>query len=208
MNIQQAYNSWAEQYDTNKNRTRDLEALSLKETLANRKFNSCLEIGCGTGKNTKWLVEQVENLTAVDFSEGMLAKAKKNVSSHKVNFIQADITENWHFSGSHYNLITFSLVLEHIQNLHPIFEKAVQCCKKGGLIYISELHPFKQYSGSKARFETENGQQVVTCFTHHISDFTEAAKASGLSLVQLNEYFDDEERTSFPRLITFLFMKD
>ncbi len=42
-------------------------------------------------------------------------------------------------------------------------------------MYIGELHPFKQYAGSKARFNTEAGEQVVNCYNHHITDFTDAA---------------------------------
>lgn len=52
MNVETAYNKWAEQYDTNENKTRDLEGVSLRKTLANINFEECLEIGCGTGKNT------------------------------------------------------------------------------------------------------------------------------------------------------------
>ena len=50
MDVEKAYNLWADQYDTNHNKTRDLEAISLRETLADLKFDNCLEIGCGTGK--------------------------------------------------------------------------------------------------------------------------------------------------------------
>jgi len=49
--IQQAYNSWASQYDSNHNTTRDLEALELRSTLTEIHFDKVLEIGCGTGKN-------------------------------------------------------------------------------------------------------------------------------------------------------------
>ena len=38
MKVQEAYNIWAEQYDTNANKTRDLEALSLRNSLAELKF--------------------------------------------------------------------------------------------------------------------------------------------------------------------------
>ncbi|MFN8165645.1 MAG: class I SAM-dependent methyltransferase [Bacteroidia bacterium] len=87
METKEAYNLWANQYDTNENKTRDLEALSLRETLSQMYFNHALELGCGTGKNTEWLVERVNTLTAVDFSTEMLAKAKdsKITSTDKVN---------------------------------------------------------------------------------------------------------------------------
>lgn len=205
--VQQAYNSWAQQYDSNENKTRDLEARSLRETLAPLTFEHCLEIGCGTGKNTVWLLEKAATVTAVDLSEEMLAKAKEKISSPNVTFVQADITKAWAFATKSYDLIGFSLVLEHIELLQPVFEKAAAILKPGGHLYISELHPFKQYNGSKARFDTAEGTQLVTCFNHHITDFTDAAKENGLTLVSLSEYFDDDDRRNIPRLLTLLFVK-
>jgi hypothetical protein len=43
--VQQAYNSWAQQYDTNENKTRDLEARSLRETLSSRSFEHSVAFG-------------------------------------------------------------------------------------------------------------------------------------------------------------------
>jgi ubiquinone/menaquinone biosynthesis C-methylase UbiE len=205
--VQQAYNSWAQQYDSNENKTRDLEARSLRETLAPLSFEHCLEIGCGTGKNTVWLLEKAATVTAVDLSEEMLAKAKEKITSPIVTFVQANITQPWNFTAKQFDLIGFSLVLEHIEFLQPVFEKAAAVLKPGGHLYISELHPFKQYGGSKARFDTTEGTQVVTCFNHHITDFTNAAKANDLVLVSLSEYFDDDDRNNIPRLLTLLFSK-
>src|SRR3954447_6203198 len=124
MNTQQAYNSWAQQYDTNDNKTRDLEAKALRETLSAIKFDSCLEIGCGTGKNTVWFMEKTTAITAVDLSEEMLARAKEKVGDNRVTFIQADITSPWNFVNKLYDLVSFSLVLEHIEHLEPIFCEA------------------------------------------------------------------------------------
>jgi ubiquinone/menaquinone biosynthesis C-methylase UbiE len=205
--VQQAYNSWATQYDTNENKTRDLEARSLRETLAPLSFTHCLEIGCGTGKNTVWLMEKAATVTAVDLSEEMLAKAKEKITAAHVQFVQADITQPWTFAAQQYDLVGFSLVLEHIELLSPIMKKVANVLTTGGYLYISELHPFKQYNGSKARFETEAGTQVVTCFNHHVSDFTDAATANGLELITLKEYFDEDDRNNIPRLLTLLFQK-
>lgn len=207
MSIQQAYNIWAEQYDTNENKTRDLEATALRKTLADIAFDDCLEIGCGTGKNTAWLIKKAAHITAIDLSEEMLAKAKEKINDMKVEFIQADITKEWTFSKQQYDLVTFSLVLEHIEDLDPVFKKAAQSLKPGGHIYIGELHPFKQYTGSKARFDTAEGTTVVSCFNHHISDFIHAAKKHDLALVYLEEYFDDNNRSEIPRVLCIIFKK-
>ena len=208
MDTREAYNAWALQYDSNDNKTRDLEAGALRLSLENISFDTCLEIGCGTGKNTLWFIEKAKHITAVDLSDEMLAKAKEKIVSDKVAFKQADITKPWSFTNQLYDLVSFSLVLEHIENLEHIFSEASAALKHGGHIYIGELHPFKQYSGSKARFETEDGVQVVDCFNHHISEFIQTGKKYGLKPVDINEYFDNDDKSGIPRIIAILMKKD
>lgn len=209
MSIQQSYNAWAEQYDTNINKTRDLEAKALRETLAPLTVSSCLEIGCGTGKNTVRLAERAAILTSVDFSEEMLQRAKEKVTAPHVNFVQADITKDWHFADSAtYDLVSFSLVLEHISDIDAVFRKTAKALKPGGNVYVGELHPFKQYAGSKARFDAADGTtHVVDCYTHHVSAFIHAAKNNGLVVADLKEYFDEDDATKPPRLLVLLFKK-
>jgi len=207
MNTEQAYNNWASQYDTNINKTRDLEAIALRTMLSSIAFESCLEIGCGTGKNTAWLVEKANQITAVDLSAEMLIKAREKITSEKVEFVQANILGDWTFRKQLYDLVSYSLVLEHIENLEPVFKETAQSLKPGGHVYIGELHPFKQYAGSKARFETEEGLQVVDCYTHHISDFIEAGRKNRLTLVDLQEYFDEDEKKEIPRILTIVLKK-
>jgi|SRR5690242_15519662 2-polyprenyl-3-methyl-5-hydroxy-6-metoxy-1,4-benzoquinol methylase len=208
MEVRTAYNIWAEQYDTNRNRTRDLEAICLRETLIKIQFDNCLEIGCGTGKNTEWLITKAKHILAIDLSEEMLAKAQRKIQSDKVRFVRTDINKEWEFTANEkFDLVTFSLVLEHIENLESVFEKLRAVVKPNGYVYIGELHPFKQYGGTKARFETDSGVQVVNCFNHHISDFTTAATKNGFQLVELKEYFDDNDKTASPRILTLLLQK-
>ena len=207
METRQAYDEWASQYDTNNNKTRDLEGHALRKLLAGISFDRVLEIGCGTGKNTGWFVKKAKEVTAIDLSDKMLARAKEKIVSDKVAFKQADITKPWSFTNQLYDLVSFSLVLEHIENLEHIFSEASAALKHGGHIYIGELHPFKQYSGSKARFETEDGVQVVDCFNHHISEFIQTGKKYGLKPVDINEYFDNDDKTGIPRILVLLFQK-
>lgn len=207
MNVKQAYNTWAQQYDTNINPTRDLEGVALRTSLDGIPFETVLEIGCGTGKNTAWFVTKAAHITAVDLSEEMLALAKQKVTSDNVVFRPVDITQPWTFANGPYDLISFSLVLEHIENLYFIFEQAALHAAPGGHLYLGELHPFKQYAGSKARFDTEQGTQIVTCFNHAISDFTTAAKKHGFAVVAIDEHFDNDDRTTLPRILTLLFRK-
>jgi len=207
MDIKHAYDSWSPQYDTNVNKTRDLEALALKKILHQRKFKHCLELGCGTGKNTEWLLTICDQVSAMDVSQGMLEIAKNKIKSDKVSFIKADMTQEWTFAKATYDLVTFSLMLEHIEDLDAVFQKVSKVTATGSQVYIGELHPFKQYTGSKARFENETGTHVLTCFNHHVTDFIQAANAAGFRLLQLEEQFDEEDRSQIPRILNLLFEK-
>ena len=207
MDTRKAYDDWSKQYDSNINKTRDLEAKALREILSEVDFNSCLEIGCGTGKNTEWLVTKAKRITAVDLSKEMLSKARGKINSDKVQFLQTDITKSWVFTKEKFDLVTFSLVLEHIENLDHIFNEAAKVLIPGGYIYIGELHPFKQYTGTKARYESNEGLQILDCYNHNISDFIQSAKRSGFEIENINEYFDNENRTAIPRILTLLLIK-
>ncbi len=55
MSIEKAYNTWSDQYDSNKNRTRDMDKNATRGSLENINFQGVLELGCGTGKNTYYL---------------------------------------------------------------------------------------------------------------------------------------------------------
>jgi len=207
MDISRAYNSWAEQYDSNINKTRDLEALCIKNILSDVQFDSCLEIGCGTGKNTEWLLTKAKEIVAIDLSESMLSIAKAKIKSDKVTFLQTDFLRSSNRLIGKFNLLVFSLILEHVENLELAFDVAASFVAPGGHVYIGELHPYKQYSGTKARFETSEGMNVVTCFNHHTSDFTSAAKNHGFEIVVLKEFFDDNDHDTLPRILTILFKK-
>lgn len=203
-NVLQAYTQWAEQYDSNKNRTRDLEALALRSVLSTIQVDQLLEIGCGTGKNTAWLITKANHVTAVDLTRAMLEKAKQRVGNAAVEFVEADINQDWNFTNKKFNAASFSLVLEHIEQLDQVFQKLSSVLLPGAIVYVGELHPFKQYLGTKARFNNAEGTQIVTCYTHHVSDFTSAAEKAGFQLVQLKEWFDEDNNT-IPRLLTLMF---
>ena len=207
MSIEKAYNSWAEQYDTNENKTRDLDIKATIETLSKYKFKYVLELGCGTGKNTGWLLNNAEQVIGLDFSQKMLNIAKEKTTDSSVEFKRADLNKDWEIENQFADLVTSSLTLEHIDDLNHIFNQANQKLKGNGIFFISELHPFKQYLGSKAKFETENGFEELKVFTHHISDYVKSAESNDFKLLEINEWFDDNSEKEIPRLISFVFRK-
>lgn len=205
MSTQKLYDQWSATYDSVENKTRDLEKLACESVLSRILFRRVLELGGGTGKNTSWLADRAEYVLSVDFSEEMQTVAKAKVRNDNVDFRLADIRKSWDLGAFEPDLVTCSLILEHVQDLSTVFDQAAVALPPRGHFYICELHPFKQYEGSKARFETDDGVQVTECFQHHVTDYTNAAMANGFALKSIDEWFDSDDRTTTPRLISFVF---
>jgi malonyl-CoA O-methyltransferase len=205
MDIQNAYNEWSDPYDTDENRTRDLDRDVVRRRLGGLHFESILEIGCGTGKNTPFLAQIGQRVRAVDFSAGMIARAREKVQAENVQFSLMDITQPWEFASESFDLIVCSLVLEHIQDLVHVFSEAHSVLRTGGHFFINELHPFRQYEGTKARFYRSEEKIEVDAFLHHISDFLKAGEESRLSLVQLDEYWHETDGNKPPRILSLYF---
>jgi len=210
MEILEAYNSWAVQYDTCRNRTRDLEKIVAKEYYAKVPMTNALELGCGTGLNTLMLLKKAQSVLALDFSENMLAQAKKRLTGKNFRFKQTDIEKEWPIEEEQFDFVSCSLVLEHIENLIPVFQKSSDALVSGGHFYLCEFHPVKQFAGSKPRFDIEGETQEVPAFIHRFTDYAAAANKCGLETIHFNNHFDIEPKPgeeNIPRLISFLFKK-
>lgn len=207
MKIQDAYTRWSTTYDSDRNLTRDLDQLATERTLIDRSYQNILELGCGTGKNTALLDSIGRKVLALDFSPGMLRQAKAKLRTDHVFFVRADLTKPWPAKTGSFDLVVCNLVLEHIEDLGPIFHQASQSLTAGGLFFVSELHPFRQYRGTQANFRNEQETVEIDAFVHHLSDFTEAARANGLTLKLMKEWWHDEDLNKLPRLVSFLFEK-
>lgn len=205
MNIEEAYTAWSATYDSVTNATRDRDAEATRATLGGLRVGRALELGCGTGKNTTLLAQISAEVRALDFSEGMLARARARVQAPNVTFTVADLTQPWPCPDGWAELISGNLVLEHIDDLGHIFAEARRCLAPGGQLFLCELHPARQYLGLQATFTSEAGQVHIPAFVHHISDYLDGAEASGLRLLRLREWWDTAEREKPPRVVSFLF---
>jgi ubiquinone/menaquinone biosynthesis C-methylase UbiE len=203
--VQSAYTQWSSTYDTDRNLTRDLDQTVTRSVLAGRRFTTILEAGCGTGKNTLFLAESGNRVQALDFSEGMLEQARRKGFDNHVTFEQADLTQPWPVADASVQLVVVNLVLEHIADLRFVFGEAARVLAAGGEMFVCELHPFKQYAGSKARFEHATERVEPTAYVHHLSEFWDAATAAGLRLTDLGEWWHPEDQGTPPRLLSLLF---
>lgn len=204
--IASAYNRWSQTYETVVNPTRDLAATVLRQQSLNLHNRDVLEIGCGTGLNTRYLAEHGRSVTALDFSAGMLEQARANVPATNVRFLQNDIRLEWAVADSSFDFVVCTLVLEHIKDLGHVFIEARRVIRAGGEFLIYELHPFRQLRGGQAQFVDAAFDEVVLipAFLHDVSDYVNASIEAGFELIRLSEWRDASEaaKTAIPRLLS------
>jgi ubiquinone/menaquinone biosynthesis C-methylase UbiE len=205
MTVRDVYNVWAATYDTDRNLTRDLDQQATRATLGTLRCDAILELGCGTGKNTESLAQIGTHVYALDFAEEMIRQAQAKVRRANVHFIVADLMQPWPVADHAVDLVVCNLVLEHIADLPPIFAQAARCLAPSGRFFVCELHPFKQYLGTRARLQHNGEQLTPPAFVHHISAFVDAAIAAGFTLTHLQEWWHAEDQQALPRLVSFLF---
>ena len=181
----------------------------MREWCESRRFHYVVEAGCGTGKNTVVLAARSDEVHALDFSPGMLEQARAKVGgAPHVRLSQADLTSRWPIAEVGADLVTFNLVLEHIERLEVVLAEAARVLRPRGTVRVSELHPFRQYRGTQARFGRPDGSVTrIPAFVHHVSDYIRAAESVGLTLRRLDERWHETDSGEPPRLLVLEFQR-
>jgi ubiquinone/menaquinone biosynthesis C-methylase UbiE len=206
--VKSTYDRWAASYDADKNVTRDLDASVVRRTPLQLEDREVLELGCGTGKNTSWFAEHAKRVTALDFSEGMIARAHERLATSNVKFLRHDVRDPWPVPPASVDLVVGNLILEHVHDLAPVYFEAARVLRPGGQLFVCELHPYRQLLGAQAHFVDPNtGEQVnVTAHVHTVSEYVNGGIEAGLMLRALGEWTEDDAPSAAPpRLISLLF---
>ena len=209
--VASAYDRWAGSYDADRNATRDLDAEVVRRAPLALAGRDVLELGCGTGKNTVWLAERARTVTALDFSDGMLARARERLDAAgaaHVRLVRHDVREPWPAPGASADVVVGNLVLEHVADLAPVFAEAARALRPGGQLLLCELHPERQRRGGQAHFtDAATGDTVhVTAHRHTVAEYVNGGLAAGLTLRHLGEWLEpDAPADAPPRLLSVLF---
>jgi demethylmenaquinone methyltransferase/2-methoxy-6-polyprenyl-1,4-benzoquinol methylase len=98
-----------------------------------------LDIAAGTGSSTRPLVDAGADVTALDFSAGMIEIGRKR---HKdIKFVQGDAL-NLPFEENVFDVTTISFGLRNTSNIDSALKDSLRVTKPGGKIVIAEFsHP-------------------------------------------------------------------
>lgn len=144
----------------------------IKNFLKMNSFQNILEIGSGSGRLTKLLLDVpcVNSIVAIDISKDLIETARKNISNRKIIFMQIDILD---FSTEEkFDLIFGGEILMHISpsNIKNVLKKLLFFSKKK-LLFI------EYYDENKFNMDT-NGY----VFSHNYTKIFEELDVKRISI--------------------------
>jgi ubiquinone/menaquinone biosynthesis C-methylase UbiE len=187
------YNRWAEVYDGEDNPLVLLEESHITPLIGNVAGLAVADIGCGTGRHAIRLAAAGARVTALDFSEGMLERARAKPGADAVKFISHDLAQRFPLESGSFDRVLCCLVLDHLADLEGFFGELSRICKPTGFIIASVMHPAMMLRGVQARFiEPASGRRIYPqSQPNQISDYVMAAVHAGLQLEHLSEHTVD-----------------
>lgn len=190
VSTREGYDRWAEVYDDEANPLVILEGPEVARALGEVRGLEILDVGCGTGRHAVELAKAGARVTGVDFSSGMLEKARAKPGGEAVRFIHQDAASALPFEAGSFDRVISCLVVDHVQALASFFGELRRVCRDDGFIVISVMHPAMMLKGVQARFtDPRSGQEVrPQSVANRISDYVLGALAAGLRVVELSEH--------------------
>ncbi len=205
---QAGYDRWAEIYDDEDNPLIALEEPRIVQLLGDVTGLEVLELGSGTGRWTMRLLGWGARVTAVEFSEAMIARAQHKPGFGAVRLLRHDLTRTpLPLAAGAFDRVVCFLVLDHIADLGAFFGECRRVSRPHAEVLVSTMHPAMMLRGIQAHFrDPHSGQDVCPASAaHQVSDYVMGALRAGLSINHLSEHaVDGDLAARSPRASKYL----
>jgi malonyl-CoA O-methyltransferase len=196
LSTQEGYDRWAEIYDAEQNPLISLEEPEVDRLLGAVAGLDIVDVGCGTGRHALRLASRGANVVGIDFSDGMLARARDKEGASGVRWVVHDVTHvPLPLATRDFDRVLCALVVDHIAELPVFFAELGRLCRERGRIVVTVMHPALMLKGTQARFvDPETGRETrPASHANVIADYVNGAVAAGLQILQVGEREVDEE---------------
>jgi malonyl-CoA O-methyltransferase len=172
----------------------ELEEPEVDRALGDVKDLEVLDVGAGTGRHAVRVAQRGARVTAVDFSEEMLARARQKTGADRVRWLVHDVALPLPFEARSFDRVLSALVLEHIpvDDLASFFRDLGRVACDDGLIVVTAMHPAMFLKGVSANFRDDSGEVRPRSYVATLSDYVMGAIQAGLVIVSLAEHSVDE----------------
>lgn len=154
----------------------------INENIVNRQTYG-IDIGCGTGRWSKYLIDKIGFIEAIDPSKAIFS-ASKLLQNHKNIRFSIASTDNIPFDDKTFDFGMSIGVLHHIPNTQKALSDCVNKIKDGGYFYV---YLYYNLDNRGAVFRTIF--KIVNFFRHRISVLPSKIKKIVCDLIALFVYF-------------------
>ena len=184
--VQDGYTLWADFYDTDGNPLIALEGPALVGWFGDLAGRLALDLGCGTGRHTRALVEAGASVVAADLTPAMLRRARDGFEGPGVAWLRIALPGPLPFAGATFALAVLGLVAEHVADLDATLAEVARVLEPGGRCLLSALHPDRTAEGQTARFiDPATGLRRPIRTVHRtVGAYLACAARAGLRLVE------------------------
>jgi len=194
VDAREGYDLWASSYDDEGNPLLALEEPAADEALGDVAGRDVLDAGTGTGRHAIRLAARGARVTAIDFSDRMLAKARAKAGADRVRFENHDLTRRLPYPDASFDRVLSALVLEHVADIAAFFRELGRVTRPDGRIVVTAMHPAMFLRGVSARFKDEGTGEFLRprSYVMQVSDYVMGALDANLRIVSLVERSPDE----------------
>ncbi|RKF20420.1 malonyl-[acyl-carrier protein] O-methyltransferase BioC [Alginatibacterium sediminis] len=200
--VAQHFGRAAQHYDQHAFIQRDIGE-QLSSLIPVRYYESCLDIGCGTGASLPELAGHSALVTAFDLSHQMLETARNQISSERDSTTQQQPDFQWvqgdldamPFGTNSFDLVHSNLALQWASNLGTVIEQIGKLLKPDGVFVFSCI-----VEGTL--FELEQSWAAIDQQRHinrfvKSSDLQQSLASAGFTC---GEVFEKQQRWYYPSL--------
>lgn len=192
VSTREGYAQWAETYEDTVKNDMDLWLLDEIKTVEWAKVERAADLGCGTGRTGAWLAaHEVRQIDGVDLTPEMLERARRRGVFASLRTGDVGATG---LSAGDYDLITTSLVDEHLADLAPLYRESARLARPGAAHVLVGYHPFFiMKTGMPTHFDDATGQPLaIETHVHLLSEHVTCALAAGWQLAEMHEQVIDD----------------
>ena len=131
-----------------------------------------LDLGCGTGIYAIWLGKMGLDVSGIDLSSEMLAKAQEKAEREDitVDWFQGDI-HHLPFNNETFDLVVSNIVLEFVNEPDQVILEALRVLKKGGRLVVGLINK-EGYWGKTYLQKGQHDPDSVFAFAQFYSEQT------------------------------------
>ena len=177
---EEGYDKYAEFYDKKLAYLDGFEKNLIVRMAGDLDGKKVLDLGCGTGRLIKPLLEKGAQVCGADISSKMLKIAEKKFS--KVKFFKTD-AEKTPFKDDRFDIVVAGFLIVHVKDLDKVFREVYRILKPGGCFIVSNINQRKA-----PKLKTPSREEIVISSFYHIPKHVISALQEAFFRIERDEF--------------------